>query len=283
MTDTQIGDRRSPTRHVIMFSGGIGSWATAKKVIDTHGQTDVTLLFADVKGNNTSPHLGEDEDTYRFINDAAKQLGVELVTLNEGRSIWQVFHDKRFLGNSRLANCSHLLKQKPTKDWLIANCDPSTTTAYVGIDWMESHRLPAVEKAYKSFGFTVKAPLCDPPYMDKQQMIAAAKAEGLEPPRAYSMGYPHNNCGGFCVRAGQAQFRLLLTQNRERYLFHEQQEQNLRDYLGKDVTILTETVNNTPVPLTLRAFRERQDAQPGLFEVDEFDLGGCGCFVETDQ
>jgi hypothetical protein len=49
------------------------------------------------------------------------------------------------------------------------------------------------------------------------------------------------------------------------------------------VTILTETVNNTPVPLTLRAFRERQDSQPGLFDFDEFDFGGCGCFVDTPQ
>ena len=264
-----------------MFSGGIGSWMTAKKVVDEHGPDDVVLLFADVKGDNDNPHLGEDEDTYRFIADTAWDLGVQLVTLNEGRSIWQVFRDKRFLGNSRLANCSHLLKQKPTKDWLTANCDPASTTVYVGISWDEIHRLPAIENAYQSFGFTVKAPLCDPPYMDKQDMIDACKADGIDPPRAYALGYPHNNCGGFCVRAGQSQFRLLLRTNRDRYLFHEQQEQDLRDHLGKDVTILTEHVNNTPVHLTLRAFREREDSQPALFD-DDFDFGGCGCFTQEE-
>jgi hypothetical protein len=269
-------------QHIIMFSGGIGSWATAKRVIDADGGPDnVTLLFADVKGNNDSPHLGEDEDTYRFIADAAFDFGARLVTLNEGRSIWQVFKDKRFLGNSRLANCSHLLKQAPTKKWLIENCDPADTTVYVGISWDEIHRLPAIEKSYASFGFTAKAPLCDPPYLDKADMIAACKAEGLEPPRAYKLGYPHNNCGGFCVRAGQTQFRLLLAQNRERYLFHEAKEQELRDHLGKDVTILTETVNSQPIPITLKAFRERQDTQPGLFD-DDFDFGGCGCFVQDE-
>lgn len=267
-------------KHVVMFSGGIGSWMTAKKVIDQYGPDDVTLLFADVKGDNDSPHLGEDEDTYRFIRETAERFGCELVWLNEGRSIWQVFKDKRFLGNSRLANCSHLLKQKPTKDWLIANRDPYMTIVYVGISWDESHRLPAIGKAYASFGFTASAPLCKPPYMDKANMIAACEAEGIKPPRAYSMGFPHNNCGGFCVRAGQSQFRLLLQRNRDRYLFHEQQEQDLRDHLGKDVTILTETVNHQPVPITLRAFRERQESQPGLFDVDEFDFGGCGCFTQ---
>jgi len=267
-------------KHIICYSGGIGSWATAKRVIDEHGPDDVVLLFADVKGNSSNPHLGEDEDTYRFIADTAWEFGAQLVTLNEGRDIWQVFKDRRFLGNSRQANCSHELKQKPTKKWLLDNCNPEETTVYVGISWDEIHRLPAVENAYRSFGFTAKAPLCDPPYLEKADMIAACINDGIDPPRAYNRGYPHNNCGGFCVRAGHAQFRLLLTQNRDRYLFHEAKEQELRDYLGKDVTILSETINNTPVPLTLQAFRERHDTQPGLFDIDEFDLGGCGCFVE---
>ena len=269
-------------QHIICFSGGIGSWATAKRVIEAEGGADdVTLLFADVKGDNDSPHLGEDEDTYRFIADTAFDFGARLVTLNEGRSIWQVFKDKRFLGNSRQANCSHLLKQAPTKKWLMENCDPADTTVYVGISWDEIHRLPAIENAYKSFGFTVKAPLCDPPYVDKQALLEECRADGIEPPRAYTLGFPHNNCGGFCVRAGQTQFRLLLERNRERFMFHEAQEQELREYLGKEVTILTETVKNNPVPLTLRAFRERQEAQPGLFDLDDFDFGGCGCFTET--
>jgi len=267
-------------KHVICYSGGIGSWATAKKVIDRHGTQGVVLLFADVKGNNNSPHLGEDEDTYRFISETARAFNVELITLNEGRSIWQVFKDKRFLGNSRLANCSHLLKQKPTKEWLTAHCDPDNTVVYVGISWDEIHRLPAIEKSYKDFGFTVKAPLCDPPLMDKNQLIALCKDSGVEPPRAYAAGFPHNNCGGFCVRAGQAQFKLLLARNRERFMFHETQEEELREYLGKDVSILTEIVSGNPVPLTLRKFRERQETQPALFEVDDFDFGGCGCFTQ---
>ena len=219
----------NPVKHIIMYSGGIGSWMTAKKVVDEHGPDHVTLLFTDVKGHNDNPHLGEDEDTYRFIADTAWEFGAQLVTLTEGRSIWQVFKDDRFLGNSRLANCSKFLKQRPSRDWLQANCDPDNTIVYVGISWDEIHRLPAIERAYSEIGFTAKAPLCDPPYLDKEEMLDACKAEGIDPPRAYRLGYPHNNCGGFCVRAGQSQFRLLLQRNRERFMFHEQQEQDLRD------------------------------------------------------
>lgn len=33
--------------HVVMFSGGAGSWATAKRVAERHGTEGLVLLFAD--------------------------------------------------------------------------------------------------------------------------------------------------------------------------------------------------------------------------------------------
>lgn len=148
---------RDRMKHVVMFSGGIGSWATARRVINEFGNTDVTLLFSDVAGdrhrcdcghldeqhiNGRGPcdvkrgeqycgctswkpttHVGEDEDTYRFITDAVKNLGAQLVTVKDpkGRDIYTVFRDRKWLGNSRTAHCSELLKQKPCMEWLKAN------------------------------------------------------------------------------------------------------------------------------------------------------------------
>lgn len=271
--------------HVVMFSGGIGSWATAKRVAAEHGSTDLTLLFADVKGDNPSPHVGEDEDCYRFIADAAANVGAKLVTVKDGRDIWQVFKDKRFLGNSRQANCSHLLKQKPCRDWLDANCDPADTTVYVGIDWTETHRIPAIKKNY--LPYRAVAPMTEKPYLDKQGMIDWATSEGLKPPRMYAQGYPHANCGGGCVRAGKAQFQLLYRNNPERFKEWERNENELRDYLAKDVTILTEERHGTRINLPLTVLRNRIESQPSLFDdADDYDFGGCGCFTddyEPDQ
>lgn len=266
-------------KHVVMFSGGIGSWLTAKRVAEKHGTGDLFLVFADVKGKTDSPHAGEDEDTYRFIKEAAANVGGELVWLNEGRDIWQVFHDDRFLGNSRLANCSKFLKQKPCRAWLDENCDPAETIVYVGIDWTESHRLPAIVNAYKPF--VAEAPLTQAPYLDKDDMKAACEAEGIEIPRMYRAGFPHNNCGGFCVRAGQAQFELLLREHPNRYAYHEAKEQELREYLGKEVTILRRQEHGAPVPITLQRFREELERQPAMF--DALDFGGCGCFVDDPE
>ncbi len=260
-------------RYVVMFSGGIGSWASARRIVDQHGPEDVTLLFTDVKGDNSNPHIGEDEDTYRFINDAVADLGCEYVRLADGRDIWQVFKDRRFLGNSRQANCSTTLKQIPAKQWIKQNTTPQTTSIIIGIDWTETHRRPAIVKAYQPY--TVLFPMCDKPYLSKQDMMDWARERGLQPPRLYALGFAHNNCGGGCVRSGQGQFRKLLEIMPDRYAVWEQQEQEIRDYLGKDVTILKETRNGERRNLTLRELRERNQA-----DVDMLDIGGCGCFVE---
>lgn len=295
-------------RHVVMFSGGLGSWMSAKRVAERHGTENLILLFADVKGDSTSAHLGEDEDTYRFIEEAAANVGGELVRVADGRDIWQVFKDDRFLGNSRLANCSKFLKQKPCRDWLADNCDPADTVLYVGLDWSEPHRIPGNRLAYahafdrpcvdvkaclayingvegsepckRHLGdkaWRVEFPMNEKPYMDKAQMMAVCEAEGIEVPRLYKAGFAHNNCGGFCVRAGQAQMELLLREHPERYRFHEEREQDLREYLEKDVSVLKDRIGGDATPLTMRAFRDRIEAQPSMF--DDQDWGACGCFV----
>ena len=115
--------------------------------------------------------------------------------------------------------------------------------------------------------------------MDKAEVLEWMRAEGIDPPRLYGLGFAHNNCGGFCVRAGQAQFKRLLEVFPERYAYHEAQEEAMRQMLDRDVSILSEQRQGHKVPLTLRSFRERQEAQPGLFDAD--DWGGCGCFVDA--
>lgn len=268
--------------YVVMFSGGLGSWIAAKRVAEQCGTDDLTLLFADVDSGR-SPHVGEDEDTYRFVTEAAINiLGPlrsrgGLVRVSDGRDIWQVFTDDRFLGNSRLANCSKFLKQIPCRTWLEDNRDPRDTTVVVGIDWTEQHRLPAIEAGWAPY--SVWAPLTEKPYLGRDQMQDMCREAGMEVPRLYRAGFAHNNCGGFCVRAGQAQMELLLREHPQRYRFHEEREQELREHLGADVSVLRDRTGGSVKPLTLRRFREQIEDQPDLF--DPFDVGGCGCFTEA--
>jgi hypothetical protein len=256
-------------KHIVMFSGGIGSWAAARRIVDEVGAANVVCLFTDV--------LGEDEDCYRFIDDAIVDLGCEYVRIADGRDIWQVFKDRRFLGNSRQANCSHELKQKPARKWLAENAADDDVIV-LGIDWTEEHRCAAVERAYAPRA--VRFPLCEPPYMTKPLLIDWAERRGLEPPRMYAEGFSHANCAGGCVRAGQAQFAHLLRVRPEVFAQWETNERDVANYLDKDVAILSESVNGEKRLLPLTVLRQRVESQPSLLDPD--DWGGCGCFVDYE-
>jgi hypothetical protein len=249
-----------------MFSGGLGSWAAAKRVAAAHGTDSLVLLFTDT--------LVEDPDLYRFLEEAAGNVGGRLVRLCEGRTIWEVFRDERFLGNHRVDPCSKILKREMADRWLRANCDPASTAVYVGIDWTEIHRYDRLRERRKPWRY--EAPLCNPPYLTKQAMLQELGAAGIRPPRLYGLGFAHNNCGGGCVKAGIGHFAHLLRVLPEVFEDWERNEEALRADLG-DVTILSDRTGGQRRGLTLRALRERMESGG---HVDQYEIGGCGCFVD---
>lgn len=90
--------------HVVNFSFGEGSWAAAKVLAKEVGVENMILLFADT--------LWEDEETYKWGEDAAANVGAKLVRIADGRNPLQVFRDERYLGNSRADPCSKILKRE---------------------------------------------------------------------------------------------------------------------------------------------------------------------------
>jgi hypothetical protein len=234
------------TTHVVQFSGGIGSFSAAQRVAEKYGTGRMVLLFADT--------LVEDPDLYRFLIDSGKYFGIKPTVVADGRTPFEVFWDQRFLGNSRIAPCSHVLKQRPCRDWLDNHQDRADTVLYIGIDWSESRRIPSIEKGWSPW--RTQYPMCDKPYLSKDEMLDSARSSGIEPPRLYEDGFKHNNCGGVCVRAGQKHWALLLRTHPDRFLKAERQEQKIRSELG-DVAILRIRTGGVSRPLTLRELRER--------------------------
>lgn len=256
-------------RHVVLFSGGAASWAAARRVADQHGTADLTLLFTDTKS--------EDEDLYRFLDEAAADIGVPVTRLADGRDIWQVFKDERFLGNSRADPCSRILKRGLSRDWVAENCDPADTTIYLGMDWTEVHRLERARNAWSPW--RVEGPMTGPPYMTRPEMLAALEARGIRPPRLYGLGFTHNNCGGGCVKAGRSHFVQLLSVFPARYAEWERNEEDVRQHIGADVSILRDRGDGDTKPLTLAALRHEVEA--GVSQ-PLWDHGGCACFEEPE-
>lgn len=252
-------------RHVVSFSGGACSFWAAKRVVDAHGPGSVTLLFADT--------MMEDEDLYRFNTEASAFLGVPITRIADGRTPWEVFDAEGMLGNSHVDLCSRILKRDLLAMWERENLLEMTSILYVGLDWTEEHRLDRLR--IRKPGWRIEAPMCEPPYWDKCRMLDELRNIGITPPRLYSMGFPHNNCGGFCIKAGQAHFARLLKAMPDRYAFHEAQEEALRKRLG-DVSIMKDRRGGTNKRLTMRDFRHRVETG----DYDREDWGGCGCAID---
>ncbi|MEV8399298.1 hypothetical protein [Streptomyces niveus] len=246
------------TKHVIQFSGGLGSFGAALRVAEKHGTSGMTLLIADTKA--------EDEDLWRFADDVSSLLQVPLTKVADGRTPWEVFHDQRFLGNDRITPCTKYLKQIPCRKWMKANAPTGDSVVYIGIEKTKRDRarIPAIARNWKPW--RVMFPLCNrwEPELTKEEskarLMDLSRWYGIEPPRLYALGYEHNNCAGLCVRAGQKQWKLTLDVQPERFAFAEAQEQNMRDLLDKPVSMLRQRRDGVTYPLPLTELRRQHQA-----------------------
>jgi hypothetical protein len=261
-----------PGKCIVMFSGGMASFLSAHRAIQRFRRLDTTLLFADTKS--------EDEDLYRFVDEGARALAMphRLEKIADGRDIWGVCFDVKFIANSRVDPCSRILKRDLMRKWIEENHDPATTTIVLGYDWTEPHRIERIQARWGEW--SVWCPLADEPHLNPADYGVECRRLGVEPPRLYAQGFAHNNCGGFCFKAGLAAFERLLRVNPCLYARHEAQEERFRREFGKDVTVLRDRSGGKTTPLTMREFRERIESE-GVGWFDQYDIGGCSCMEEV--
>jgi hypothetical protein len=262
------------TVHCVQFSTGIGSAEVAFRVQDEAAPGDRLVLL-------TADTMVEDYDNWRFAKEVVAKLSDrwEWIVIRDGRTPMQVGRDERVVPNDRMAVCSKILKRKALDKWIKHNCDPEDSYIYLGFDWTEPQRHERAAPLWEPY--KIKSPLMHEPFVEKSELLQKYRDFGIEPPRLYSVGFSHANCGGACVRGGQAAWKMLLDWNRERFLEWENEEEQTRAYLKKDVAMLKETTQGKTTPLTLRRFRERLEDQPAMF--DKEDWGACGCFMDDES
>jgi hypothetical protein len=259
--------------HIVSLSGGTASAVAADRAIARYGRDAVTLWFADTSW--------EDEDLYRFVADCMGRWGGELITHRDGRTPLQVAEDEKMIPNQHIAICSRVLKQEPFRAFL--KTVPKPVTVLLGLDWREQHRHEAPRRNYEQIeGVTVDYPLMWKPY--GYDYSAVVRSWGIEPPRLYDYGFPHNNCGGRCVRQGMAEWRRLRVAFPERFAEVRDWEAAQRAEGGPraDRTILRDRSGGTVTPLTLAELEARGEpdrtGQLALFDVGD-DRYGCFCDV----
>lgn len=257
--------------HLVSFSGGLCSFFTARRVVEWFGQGETELIFADTRI--------EDPDLYRFLDETVAYLGCKFTRLDQGKTPWDIFKQERFIGNSRVDPCSKLLKREAIRRYITKNHDPEDTVLHFGFDMEEECRFQKCAKLWTPY--ECRAVLQERPYVFRQTMLRDLPATGIELPRLYTLGFTHNNCGGFCIKAGHKQFKLLLEHFPERFAWHRDKEEEMRQMLNRDVSILKDRKGGTTKPYTLARFE--QDVNGGkAIEVDEWE--GCNnCFSPDEE
>jgi len=258
---------------VISLSGGVSSWAAGRRWIDQHGIEGVRAVFADTGV--------EDADTYRFVRESAEQLEVPLDWLGGDETIWDVFKRRKFLGNSRIDTCSQELKRKPLDAYLRAFApSDEPISVVVGIAWDERHRFDRMtERNAGNPVYRYVAPLCDLPYLWKDDLHKWAESCGLAKQYLYRIGADHANCVGGCIKMGMGGFVRLLRVAPERYAEWERNEAEMQESLGKPVTILRDRTGGASRPRALAELRQRT-LDGGQLEM--YEQAACGCFSDAD-
>ena len=215
----------------------------------------------------------------------------ELIWLVEGRDPWEVFRDSRFLGNTTVDPCSLILKREITDNWKMGHCwrtgelfaDPDVFI--YGIGDHERHRFDdgeggGLRPRFEREGWIAEAPLLTEPRDGEYSLFYAPLDNlGIETPRLYRSGYKHNNCGGFCCKAGQAHWANRFRVQPERYAYDAMMERKIAEHLGSNVSMLRDRRGGETKPLTLVEFAERLQADPEVkFEYQPGD-SGCACMV----
>lgn len=255
---------------LVFYSGGKGSFISAYLAKGYYGENNVSLYFNDTQN--------EDPDLYRFLHESADKLNLPLIEDSDGRDIWQVFEDEKFIGNSRVDICSRVLKRDRSKSYVFKHIDPNDTDLILGIGVFESHR---IERAIPHWiPYNMRSILFDH-FVDEEWILPEICNElQLRLPSLYDRGFKHNNCGGFCVKSGLAGLRMLYKQLPERYLFHENREilamannSNLRPFIKKSIL-------GTTIYLTMKQYRQLFLEQEVDLDNDEkFDFGSCACAI----
>lgn len=316
---------------IIFFSGGKSSFAVADYVKTQHPEDNILLYFTDT--------LWENEDLYRFINEASDKLQLPMLTHAVGLNPIQLMFEKKLIYNSRLGDCSKNLKMRVSRRFLTKGEKPkiehwrnkqylkhedfrTEAVLYFGIGFDEMHRQGAIVENWKPF--RVEMPLID----HNIDVAGSLKRYNIRQPILYDYGFSHNNCNGRCVKAGMGHYRRLKEQmpkvfykilEQEHYLkicvssyryikdselpsdveeiMLQELDDAFRDYFydradkpklyihpaGSAINEYMKIkqysfMKRQSEPYPIRDFNIDDESKPK--QIDLFDIGGCGCFVD---
>ena len=268
-----MSDSTTKPLYIVSLSSGISSAIAADRILKRHNHDNVQLVFMDT--------LWEDEDNYRFLDDLEAYWNHPIIRITEGRTPLEVADDEHVIPNQKVAPCTKRLKIIPFVNHVKAmQAQGYAVTVCLGMNWTEPHRMAAPTRNYAQIGVNVEFPCMWKPIDFHPH--DTVRSWGIEPPRMYSFGYSHANCGGRCIKQGIKAWERTLLYFPDRFSEVEDWEREKRkDPMFADYAILRDSSGGTVTARTLESVRldveTRQPAQLSLWGLFEDDMSNCFC------
>lgn len=251
--------------YIVSLSGGVASAVTAERAIIRYGRANVRLWFADTRA--------EDEDTYRFLDECMQRWGGRLYRYCDGRTPLDVAEQHQIIPNQKVAPCTRELKIDPFVAMLWRQ--PKPLTVLLGLGWQEMRRIyerrswhrkagklrPPTGYQRLIHGVYEDYPLLWKPLEFRPYQHVCREDWGIVPPRAYELGFSHNNCLRHgCVKQGVADWLRFRAHFPGRFASTRDWEQVQRAKGGAraNYAIARDQSGGTVRPLTLAEIEQRE-------------------------
>lgn len=174
----------------VWFSCGAASAVAARETVRRYGETARIRVL-----NN--PVAEEDDDNRRFLLDVQDWLGIEIETVLNPKwpeaSAEAVWAGRKGMSFPHGAPCTIELKKQARQAWEQENHAHWHVLGFTA-DERKRHERFVLSERENVLPVLIEAGLT------KQDCYSILRAEGLELPRIYALGYPNANCIG-CVKA----------------------------------------------------------------------------------
>ena len=179
-------------KYIGWFSCGTTSAVACKLALDMYGKDNVDLWYIETGASHP--------DNKRFIGDCEKWYEKEIKVAQNKKFSCPLDVAKKELFNTPYgAPCTKYLKKEVRQKQIMPLYDGQEVYHVLGFEYTlhEVNRaLRWKEQQTKSVVF----PLIEK-HLDKQKCLLILKAEGIEVPAMYKLGYHNNNCIG-CFKGG---------------------------------------------------------------------------------
>jgi hypothetical protein len=225
-------------RVIAWFSGGVASAIACK--IALYKFDNVECVFCDT-------HL-ENEDTYRFMSDFEKALGITVTRIHSERmyepeDVWYKYNGLNFAHG---APCSMVLKKEPRIKFQKIHTDFGQV---FGFDYSKKEEKRARNLATNNPELNAMFPLIVEKY-DRARIFEELEVMGIKPPLAYNY-FINNNClgnlespKGGCIQGGIGYWQKMKEIFPLKFEYMANIEHDLSQKNGKPITICKDQSKN---------------------------------------